>query len=346
MKLTKKQKYIYSFLVTKKGYLKKGVEKIKNAIFKQDDFVYPSKDIEIALKKARIDHKKSLSDKLTYSKNKINKEAKDFKGAFTIKPINEIFPWIKTIPNKDNDKISDSKQFKTKHNPKDLSFKKQSFDKNNVIFIPDLHAPFIKEGVLEWILDEQKKYDAGTVIFAGDIIDGHAWSYHEHDVDGMSVGDELEAAKKQLRYWYKTFPEAICLLGNHDLLISRKAKTAGLSRQFIKDFGSIIEAPKEWQFKLEHIRDSVLYHHGSIGDAFKVAKDRRISTCQGHLHSKTFVQWAVSEVDAIFGLQVGWGADRDKYAFDYGKSFVTKPVLSCGLILDCGKTPIVKLMPL
>ena len=29
----------------------------------------------------------------------------------------------------------------------------------------------------------------------------------------------------------------------------------------------------------------------------------------------------VSEKDAIFGMQVGWGADRDKYAFDYGKAF-------------------------
>lgn len=223
---------------------------------------------------------------------------------------------------------------------------KSKLNKDNVIFIPDLHAPFIKEGVLDWIKEEQIRYNCGTVIFAGDIIDGHAWSYHEHDPDGLSVGDELEAAKNQLKDWYKAFPKAICLLGNHDLLISRKAKSAGLSKKFIRDFGHVIEAPNTWEFKFEHIENNILYHHGSIGDAFKVAKDRRISTCQGHLHSKTFVQWAVSDVDAIFGLQVGWGADRDKYAFDYGKSFVSKPVLSCGIILDKGKTPIVKLMPL
>lgn len=223
---------------------------------------------------------------------------------------------------------------------------KKTFDKNNVLFIPDLHAPFIKEGVLEWIKDEQKRYNCGTVVFAGDIIDGHAWNYHEHDPDGMSVGDELAAARKQLKAWYKAFPNAVCLLGNHDLLISRKAKTAGLSTQFIKDFGSVIEAPKTWKFQLEYIKDDVLYHHGSVGDAFKVAKDRRVSTCQGHLHSKTFVQWSVSEKDSIFGLQIGWGADRDKYAFDYGKAFATKPILSCGIILDKGRTPLVKLMPL
>lgn len=222
----------------------------------------------------------------------------------------------------------------------------KGFNKDNVIFIPDLHAPFIKEGVLDWVLDEQKKYNAGKVIFAGDIIDGHAWSYHEHDVDGMSVGDELEAAKKQLKEWYKAFPNAISLLGNHDLLIQRKAKTAGLSKHFIRDFGSVIEAPKSWEFKLKHHENNVDYLHGSVGDAMKVAINSRTSTCLGHFHSKTFVEWKVSDKDSIFGLQVGWGADRTKYAFEYGKDFPNKPIVSLGLILEKGTVPLVKLMSL
>jgi len=222
----------------------------------------------------------------------------------------------------------------------------KDYDLNNVIFLPDLHAPFIKQGVLEFCLEQQDKYRCGTVIFAGDIIDGHAWSYHEHDVDGMSVGAELSAAKIQLEEWFRAFPKAISLMGNHDLLIQRKAKTIGLSQQFIKGFGDVLAAPKTWEFKLEHTFHNVLYKHGSVGDAFKVAKESRISTCQGHFHSKTFVQWSVSEKDSIFGLQVGWGADRHEYAFDYGKSFTSKPIISCGLVLDKGTTPIVKLMPL
>ena len=315
-KLTKKQIEIYNWLLSKPGYLKKSADiicMISNLYGSLDDH-------EKALKQAKLDFK---SKRVKFVEPTLGVKGVTINTSRAIK-------WSKVS------KV----QYPT------LQIKKNPFDINNVIFIPDLHSPFIKEGVLDWILDEQKKYNAGTVIFAGDIIDGHAWSYHEHDVDGMSVGDELDAAKKQLREWYKAFPQAISLLGNHDLLIQRKAKTAGLSKHFIKDFGSIIDAPKAWEFKYEHILNNVLYHHGSIGDAFKVAKDRRISTCQGHLHSKTFVQWSVSDVDAIFGLQVGWGADRDKYAFDYGKSFVTKPVLSCGLILDKGQTPIVKLMKL
>ncbi len=244
------------------------------------------------------------------------------------------------VRNEDKHKEYVSGLFKT------VSFHKQKFDQNNVLFLPDLHAPFIKDGVLDWCLDEQKKYNAGKIIFAGDIVDGHAWSYHEHDVDGMSVGDELESAKKQLKNWFKAFPNAISLLGNHDLLIQRKAKTFGLSKHFLRDFGDVLGAPKGWEFKLKHNENNVNYLHGAIGDAMKVATSSRTSSCLGHFHSKTFVNWNVSDKDAIFGLQVGWAGDRTKYAFEYGKDFPSKPIISLGLILDKGRIPLVKLMPL
>ena len=217
---------------------------------------------------------------------------------------------------------------------------------DNVLFVGDLHAPWMLEGYIEWCREQQERYNCGTVIFAGDILDSNAWSYHEKDADGMSVKEELNAAKEQLKKVFQLFPTAISLLGNHDLLIKRKAKTIGLSQEFLKDFNEIIGAPKTWSFVNEYVKDNVMYIHGSVGDAFKRATESRISTCQGHLHTKTFVQWSVSEKDAIFGLQIGGGFDRRKYAFDYAKEFPKKPVISCGVILENGKLPFVKLMPL
>lgn len=311
MKLSKIQKPILTWILENPGYLKTSPKVVAKYYPKK----VSSKDIQIALEQARI-----LAKSAT-------------------KPLIELQPVtpLKII----NARLS--KPTKISNLKKNLI---KDYDKNNVLFLPDLHAPFIKPGVLEFCLEQQDKYKAGTVIFAGDIVDGHAWSYHEHDVDGMSVGAELSAAKIQLEEWFKAFPRAISLMGNHDLLIQRKAKTIGLSKHFIKGFGDVLDAPKTWEFKLEHTFHNVLYKHGSVGDAFTVAKKSRISTCQGHFHSKTFVQWSVSEKDAIFGLQVGWGADRDAYAFDYGKSFSDKPIISLGLILDKGTTPIVKLMHL
>jgi predicted MPP superfamily phosphohydrolase len=217
---------------------------------------------------------------------------------------------------------------------------------SNVLVIGDLHAPFILEGYLEFCREEQEKWDCGTVIFIGDIVDGHSWSFHEHNVDGMSVKSEVTKAKQQLEEWYSVFPEAVVLLGNHDLLVSRKAKSAGLSQHFIKDLGEILGAPKTWMFTHEFVKDDVKYVHGSTGNAITRAKDERISIVQGHLHTESFVEWAVSERDAIFGMNVGCGLDHSAYAFEYAKPFPKKPVISLGIVLENGKLPFTKLMNL
>jgi len=235
------------------------------------------------------------------------------------------------------------KDFK-KNDIEDYSDK--GLNKDNVLFIADIHCPWMLDGYIEWCKKQQIKYNCGTVIFSGDIIDSNSWSYHEHDPDGLGVRDELHAAKRQLKKVFNLFPEAISLLGNHDLLISRKAKTAGLSQEFIRGLKDVLEAPKGWNFVHEYIKDNVRYVHGSVGNAFKRAVDSRMSTCQGHLHSQTFVQWSVSEKDAIFGLQVGGGFDRDKFAFDYAKPFTKKPIIGCGIILEKGTIPMTLLMPL
>lgn len=219
-------------------------------------------------------------------------------------------------------------------------------DPDNVLFIGDLHAPFLLDGYLEFNMDLQKKYNCGTVIFAGDIVDGHSWSFHEHNVDGLSVKNELDAAISQLSNWYKAFPNATVLFGNHDLLISRKASAYGLSKLFLRHFGDIVEAPKTWRFTHEFYKDNVLYIHGSQGNAINRATTIRHSVAQGHLHSESFVQWSVSEIDSIFGLQVGCGIDRKAYAFEYAKDMPRKPIISSGVILEKGHLPILELMKL
>lgn len=218
--------------------------------------------------------------------------------------------------------------------------------KDNGLVIGDLHCPFDLDEYLFFNKFLYKKYKCTRVKFIGDIIDSHAWNYHEHDPDGMSAGDELSAAIHRLKRWYRVFPKADVLLGNHDLMISRKATTAGLSKRFVRDFGEIIEAPKTWKFHLSIIENNIQYVHGSTGNAFKRAKESRISTVQGHLHSESFVQWSVSQKDKLFGLQVGCGIDRKAYAFNYGKDLPKKPVIGSGLVLEGGRLPIIELMDL
>lgn len=217
---------------------------------------------------------------------------------------------------------------------------------DNVLVIGDLHEPFTLDSYLTFCREQQEKFNCGTVVFIGDLIDGHSWSYHEADPDGMGQNIEITKAKARLARWFHTFPIAKCTLGNHDLLVTRKARTHGLSAAFFKNFNEIWEAPIGWEFSYDFTINTVRYVHGDAGDAIKVAKDSRVSTVQGHLHTQAFVMWSVSEKDRIYGFQIGCGIDHKKYAFEYAKSLAKKPVIGCGVVLEKGQLPISLLMPL
>ena len=218
---------------------------------------------------------------------------------------------------------------------------------NNILVVGDLHSPFIIEGYLEFCKHLYTKYNCNRVVFIGDITDQHYHSYHETDPDGLSAGDELYWAKVELENWFKEFPVADILMGNHDLLISRKAKTAGLSDKVLKPYGEILEAPTSWLFHYDDITiDNVIYSHGNVGNAYKKSKDIRMSLVQGHFHSLAGVDYSVSPKDSLFGVQVGCGIDKDAYAMAYGKPFAKKPVISAAVVLDNGRLPIVELMSL
>lgn len=223
-------------------------------------------------------------------------------------------------------------------------------NKNNVLVIGDLHAPFILDGYLEYCRSVQEKFDCGTVVQIGDLTDGHSYSYHEPDPDGLSAGLEVDEARKQLEKVFAMFPNAYCTLGNHDMLPYRKALTTGLSKKFMRNVNEIWGAPPGWEFGMEFEIDNVLYLHGTGSSgpnaAFTRAKDSRTNIVMGHLHSYTSIQYSASHRDLLWSMQVGCGLDNTKYAFQYGQTFAKKPIISCGVVLDKGKIPIVMSMPL
>jgi hypothetical protein len=73
--------------------------------------------------------------------------------------------------------------------------------------------------------------------------------------------------------------------------------------------------------------------HGHI----QAAIDNRQSTVIGHIHSVSGVEYIANNKDTIYGMNVGCLIDRHAYAFDYGKDFKLKPILSCGVTTDRGR---------
>lgn len=215
----------------------------------------------------------------------------------------------------------------------------------------DLHAPFVHPMYLRFCLDTFRRERVDRVHLIGDVVDAHAISFHEHDPDGHSAGDELELAYAEIQKWKKALPERVSVsIGNHDERQVRAARRAGLTARYLKSYQQLFETPK-WDYQFEHRIDSVLYTHGTGNSgkdaAINLAIQRRSSTVMGHTHTFPGVKYHANADSIIFGLQVGVGLDDQAYAFSYGRTFPVKPVLGCGVVkhgtvaqfhpMPCGK---------
>ena len=217
-------------------------------------------------------------------------------------------------------------------------------DGERVLIIGDLHEPFCLDGYLDFCKEQYNKYFCNRVIFIGDIIDNHYSSYHESDADGLGGGDELELAIKKISKWYKAFPDATVIIGNHDRIIMRKAQTGAIPTKWIKSYKEVLEVPN-WDFRESLIIDDVLYIHGEGGTARSRMKKDLNSVVQGHLHTQAYCEHLVGSNFKIFGMQVGCGVNAKTYAMAYAKNY-GKPAIGCGVVLEDGKRPFNILMDL
>ena len=188
---------------------------------------------------------------------------------------------------------------------------------NNVLVIGDLHIPAELTNALDFVKKVYNKYKCSKIIFTGDILDSYCLSMHIKNPNyEYTSGQELEVAKERLKAWYKAFPNAVWITGNHDNRLYKLAGLANIPKQYLKSLQEILEVPN-WTVVNEYIYDNVLYVHGESKEAKLMALYKGMSVVQGHLHSKTYVEYVKKD---IFAVQVPSLVDRDSLAFEYAKN--------------------------
>jgi hypothetical protein len=211
-----------------------------------------------------------------------------------------------------------------------------------VLVIGDTHSPTMLSGYPDFLVRVYEKYRCGAVVHIGDLADLHCVSYHEKDPDHASPQSELEQAIDQIAELTARFPRVSLLLGNHDALVQRQATTAGISQKMLKPFKELFELPRGWQVYPRYHKltcNGVLYQHGDQGKggqfaALRNAQAEFCSVVQGHHHSQSGVWYHANENNLIFGMQVGCGIDRQHQQMAYGTKFSSKPIISCGVVID------------
>ena len=216
---------------------------------------------------------------------------------------------------------------------------------SRILVIGDLHCPFDLDEYFDFCKQTYEKWNCNQTILIGDVIDNHYSSYHETSISDelLTGGQELELAIERLQRYYKEFPVADVILGNHDRLISRKSQTSAIPSKWIKSYKEVLEVPS-WNFTERVEYDGVQYIHGEAGTARTKSKADMQSTVQGHLHTQAYSEFSVGRNFKIFGTQTGCGIDFDSYAMAYAKAG-KKPAIGCAVILG-GHTPINCMMDL
>lgn len=218
--------------------------------------------------------------------------------------------------------------------------RKNTIEQNDrILVISDMHQPYAHPDTLAFLTAIKEKYAPTRVVCMGDEVDHHAMSFHEHDPDLLSAGDELRASIKKLQPIYKLFPVVDLLDSNHGSLAFRKAKHMGVARKYLRDYGDVLQAPEGWVWQHDlHVTlptgNECYFHHGLSANALKVVQQRGVCVVQGHFHSIFAIQYAGNPRSLLWSLQVGCSIDKDSLAFAYDNANLPRPIIGHGIILD------------
>ena len=202
--------------------------------------------------------------------------------------------------------------------------------------ISDLHVPYHNKKTTAFLVETFVRRGVTDIVFIGDLLDNY-WYGHKYlkDYNVMGPKEDNELSKSILREFYKEFPVATFIIGNHDLRIIKREDDG-----FIDDFEEVFRRkfcpPTTWTIVTQVVIDGVLYCHGTgvsgQNGAVQMMRAKRMSTVIGHTHTFGGIIYSNNGIDNCFALNVGCLVDTEAPVFNYGLTNREKPVLGCGVV--------------
>jgi hypothetical protein len=209
----------------------------------------------------------------------------------------------------------------------------------SILVISDQHFPYNHADIIAFLKALNDKYKFDKIVNIGDEIDGHSFSFHSHDPNLLSPGDELRTAIDRMKPLYELFPKMDIVDSNHGSLVYRKGKHHGLPRHVFKSYREILEAPRGWKWHYDlTLRlpngQPVYFHHGKSANGLKLSQAMGMCVVQGHHHEKFAVEYWSSPVGVFWSMQVGCLIEFSTLAFEYARNNLKRPMIGCGVIID------------
>jgi hypothetical protein len=171
------------------------------------------------------------------------------------------------------------------------------------------------------------------------VVDHHGISQWTKHPLAPGPKDEYELSLHGVQKWYRRFPDALVLIGNHDARPMRAAETAGVPGSYLKDYATVWNTPR-WNW-VEEVTlgegDNALYlthgtGRGGANPAACLAREMTMSCAMGHVHHAGGIRWFANPTKRWFGMDTGAVIDDRLYAFAYGKPCKKKSVAGCGFV--------------
>jgi predicted phosphodiesterase len=208
----------------------------------------------------------------------------------------------------------------------------------SILVISDYHAPYNHPDAPRFLAKVKEKYQPDRVVCIGDEVDYHAMSFHDHDPNLPSAGDELDLAIRSLKKIYKLFPNVDVVESNHGSMVLRRALSSGMPKQVLKEYNDILLAPAGWKWvfdlTIKTPMGMVYFCHGKTSSPGKLASQYGMSCVQGHYHEKAQITYISTPEKLMFDMHVGCLADDNSLALGYNKINPRRPIVSIGLIID------------
>jgi len=222
----------------------------------------------------------------------------------------------------------------------------------NVLFISDLHCPYQHPDALLFLAALKKKYKFKRVICLGDELDYHAMSFHDHDVNLSSAGDELQKGREALWELWAMFPNMDLVESNHGSMAYRKGTSHGIPRHLLLEYKDAIFGEKAkdgtiyrpknrgtgWNWHSTLIvkfgNQNCLIVHGRSTSTRRNVEQSGMCFVQGHHHGLFELIYHGTSDFLNWGMTIGCLIDDQSIAFAYNKNSIKRPIMGCGAWID------------
>jgi predicted phosphodiesterase len=209
----------------------------------------------------------------------------------------------------------------------------------SILFISDMHFPYNHPDVVAFLKALKTKYKPDLVVCLGDELDFHAISFHDHDGDLLSPGDELKTSIARLQPIYKMFPKMHLVESNHGSLVYRKGKANGLPKSVLKSYRDVLEAPQGWHWHddlIVYASDGMPIYvcHGKTSDAIKLSQSMGMSTINGHFHEKFEIRYWGNKMGLYWSVIAGCLIENNSLAFAYNKLNLKRPLIGTAVVIE------------